>query len=608
MASLVAVKGGNAGQQYTLQAERSSLGRNPDCAVVIAGTSVSREHAHILRVGDRFFIEDNKSRNGTFVNDQQIISRTPLRDNDRIRICDFVFRFQDPTSATPASALSDPLTKPLSGASTAVSAKGFAPIDDADDDSPSKPFRPEASISHLTSSVYIETQPADKLRLLLDIFNNISKTLELEPLLPQIVDNLFQMFKQADRGFIILCEDNRYIPKVVKTRRANTETTARFSRTIVRHCIETVQAFLSEDAGSDRKIGLSESIVDFKIRSVMCAPLWGQQDGLAFGVIQLDTQDRNKKFTQDDLNLLMGVARQASIALENVKLHHDLILREKLKRDAELARDVQRTFLPSIFPTVPGYEFFAHYEPAQDVGGDYYDFVELSAQRVLVLLGDVAGKGIPAALLMAKLSAEARFCALTVADPAAAISRLNVLLTKAGLIDRFVTLAAALLDPTTHTVTIVNAGHMSPLIYRHATTQLEDAISNEKSGLPLGVVDGFPYDSTQVTLQPGDCLLIYSDGVNEAMDVNNQAFDMKGIRNAVLSGPGSATAVGQRLVKAVKQHSARRSQHDDITLVCVSRSGGDDDDVTDDMLDMTPNPNSGPITDHLPGKTRPGAT
>src|SRR5262249_10067999 len=158
-------------------------------------------------------------------------------------------------------------------------------------------------------------------------------------------------------------EQNRLIPKVIKTRRPSPEGSARYSRTIVKQCLETVQAFLTEDASADRKLGLSESIVDFRIRSVICAPLWNAEEK-AFGVIQLDTQDRAKKFTDEDLNLLLGVARQASIALENARMHQEHLQRVKLQRDLELARQVQRGFLPAKQPQVPGYEFFAHYESA----------------------------------------------------------------------------------------------------------------------------------------------------------------------------------------------------------------------------------------------------
>src|SRR5207249_10029178 len=201
-----------------------------------------------------------------------------------------------------------------------------------------------------------------------DINANLSNTLELEPLLPKIVENLFQLFRQADRCFIILLDEGtgRLIPKVIKTRRPHDEANARFSKSIVKKCLESNAAFLSDDASSDKRIPLSQSVVDFRIRSVMCAPLSGAE-GKAFGVIQLDTQDRSKKFTQDDLTLLLGVCNVASISLENARMHEGRLAQERVKRDLELAHQVQLSFLPAKLPELTDYGFAARYEPAQAV-------------------------------------------------------------------------------------------------------------------------------------------------------------------------------------------------------------------------------------------------
>ena len=264
--------------------------------------------------------------------------------------------------------------------------------------------------------------------------------------------------------------------------------------------------------------------------------------------------------------------RRLQIDLEEYSRHLELA-RERLKLDLELARGVQRGFLPLRLPEVPGYEFFAHYEAAYEVGGDYYDFIALPRQRVAVLLGDVAGKGVAAALLMAKLSADARFCMLTEPDSAAAVSKLNSLMNQSGIADRFVTLAAAILDPVSHTVTLVNAGHPSPLIYRRATRTVEEATSNAAAGLPIGVLDDFAYVSCQVGLEPGDCILAFTDGVTEAMDVNDVQLQTKGVYAAVQGEVYSPRALGERVVQVVKQFAAGRSQHDDIALVGLGRTG-----------------------------------
>src|SRR5436190_2740181 len=447
MASLHIEKGVNQGQDIPLAVDEFVLGREPKCDLYIPITSVSRQHAQIVRLNERFYIEDLKSRNGTKVNNTQISGRVELKDRDQIQICDFVARFHG-TDRRP------PLPPELA-----------REVEEPEVEDEATPV-PEATISSHSSHLLLEAQPKEKLNALLEISASLSKTLEIGPLLPKIVDSLFHLFKQADRGFIILRDDlaGKLITKVMKCRRAADEINDRFSRSIVRMCMENMQALLSDDAAADRRFALSQSVADFRIRSVMCAPLGGA-DGKAFGVIQLDTQDRNKKFTQEDLALLVGVANQASIALENAKLHEESVARERFKRDLELAHQVQLSFLPKKLPEVPGYEFFAHYESAQEVGGDYYGFIPLSDRRLAITLGDVAGKGVPAALLMAKLSSDARFCLLTEAELHHAIAKLNDLLYQfTSEMDRFVTLAAAVLDSERHTVTLLSAGHPSPLL------------------------------------------------------------------------------------------------------------------------------------------------
>jgi serine phosphatase RsbU (regulator of sigma subunit)/pSer/pThr/pTyr-binding forkhead associated (FHA) protein len=553
MASLHILKGANQGKLIALDKDKIVLGRNPDCDVVIPVTSVSREHAQILRNAGRFFILDLQSRNGTFVNNQQISGRTALQNNDRIRICDFVAAFQE-TSLPP-------LPPEL--------AKG------ADEASDEQELEPEATYETTitgSTNLLLENQSAERLKLLLEISANLSKTLELDPLLPKIVDSLFQLFKQADRCFIILAEDggSKMIPKVIKTRRPQDESNARFSRSIVKRCLESGNAYLSDDAQAG--VPLSQSVVDFRIRSVMSTPLLGTE-GRGFGVIQLDTQDRNKKFTEEDLKLLWCVTNQAAIAMENARLHEARLEQVRVKRDLELAHQVQLSFLPQKLPELSAYSFFAHYEPAQQVGGDYYDFVPLPEQRLAVTLGDVAGKGMPAAMLMAKLSSDARFALMSEKHAGAAINRLNhVLYQTTSQNDRFVTFAAALLDPQAHTVEVVNAGHMPPLLYRRTTGTLDDAVSKELSGMPLGILETQEYATGTTALQAGDCLLLFSDGVTDAVNLRNEPFGLEGIHAALAhGGPFTPRSLVERLVRAVRQHAAGRNQHDDISLVCFGR-------------------------------------
>ncbi|MGL4554367.1 MAG: SpoIIE family protein phosphatase [Gemmataceae bacterium] len=544
MAALQILKGPNEGNILSLDGDKFIMGRNPDCGIVIPVTSVSREHAQILRLSGKYFIEDKQSRNGTFVNNQAINGRTALKNNDRIRICDFIACFLDQ-----------------------------APAAEADDEGDDGPSTVEATLNH-TSGMLLEQQPVEKLRLLIEITNNLSRTLELQTLLPKIADSLFGLFRQADRCFLIVSgEGDKLMPRLVKTRRAADESNARFSRSIVRKALETGQAFLSDDASRDDRIQLSQSVVDFRIRSVMCAPLC-KADGKAFAVIQLDTQDRAKKFSQDDLKLLCAVANQAAISLENARMLEDTVQQEKVKRDLELAKKVQKSFLPSSEPKLAGYEFFGHSEPAKEVGGDYYGFIPLPDGKLVVAVGDVAGKGVPASLIMAKLSSDIRFSMLSEKDPEAAVAKLNDLLYEfTSSLDRFVTLIAVVIDPATHTATMVSGGHSAPVLYRPSTGSLSSSSGGKDfGGPPLGMIEGLPFDSCKVSLLAGDCLVLYTDGVDESMNVKGEEFKHAGAERAIRSaGAGGPKEVGEKLVAAVKQHAAGRDPHDDLTVVVVGR-------------------------------------
>jgi serine phosphatase RsbU (regulator of sigma subunit) len=273
------------------------------------------------------------------------------------------------------------------------------------------------------------------------------------------------------------------------------------------------------------------------------------------------------------------------VAIEKARMVARMLEHEKEQKEMELARAVQLGFLPQTLPELPGYEFYAHYSPAQTIGGDYYDFITLQDGRVAVVIGDVAGKGVPAALLVAKLSSEVRFSLLTVPDLAKAVSLLNDQMSSGGMGDRFVTLAVLVLDPRAHTLTVVNAGHMSPKLYRAATDQLVDAISLDATGLPIGALPGYPFEQVTLTLGPGDAVALFTDGVTDAMNPAGAMFGPAAVDRCLL--PDEAAAVGAhgpkrmggRLVEAVRRHANGRAQNDDIAVVAFGRPEAADADA-----------------------------
>ncbi|MBM3981521.1 MAG: FHA domain-containing protein [Planctomycetes bacterium] len=568
MPSLILLKspeGASPNKNIPLNGDLLVIGRDENgCQIVIPHHAVSRKHAQITRAGKQFFIEDLKSRNKTYVNSKEVPPpvRQPLKPDDRIKICDFLFRFHDETVVKP-QALPEWMSK--------------GGKDEGEDESGMRTI--EATQGKGSAQQFLEVAPADRLRALLEISTNLSRALELDPLLAQIAETLFTVFKQSDRCFLLMLDEaGRPAPKVMKSRRPALDDT-RFSRTIVKKTIDSKQSYLSEDASSDASLGPAASIAEFKIRSVMCVPLLDAQ-GAPVGAIQVDTQDRMKKFVLDDLNLLTIVANLAGVAIEKARLHEAALASEKEKKEIELARKVQLGFLPQTLPDVAGYEFYSHYSPAQTVGGDYYDFISLPGGRVAVVLGDVAGKGVPAALLVAKLSSEVRFCLLTVPNLAQAVCLLNEQMIMGGLGDRFVTLAVMVIDPVAHAVTMVNAGHMAPKLYRGATSELLDAITLDATGLPIGALPGYPFEQVTVPLEVGDSMVAFTDGVSDAMSPPpaDELFGPERLDAALLPDDTALASdsqrpkrLGERLVAAVRAHANGRPQNDDIAVVAFGR-------------------------------------
>ncbi len=188
-----------------------------------------------------------------------------------------------------------------------------------------------------------------------------------------------------------------------------------------------------------------------------------------------------------------------------------------------------------------------------------------------MVLGDVSGKGVSAALLMAKLSGEVRYCLAAQPDPAMAVSQINANFCRSGWDDRFVTLVLAVLDPARHEVTIVNAGHMPPFM-RNASG-IVDAIGAEQSGVPLGVASDFPYEQCTVGLAPGECIVAFTDGFSEAMNPEGELYGISRLRTLVAAPQAPVKTLGRRILDDVKNFVAGRAQSDDMCLACFGRVG-----------------------------------
>ena len=605
---------GDQGQsiQFEVQPGETVIGRHPECTIVVDAAAVSRRHAKVIaRPGHgppTFLVADAGSRNGTFLNGELLSGSSPLRDGDTIRISDVEFVFHGPAgisetsddagddapiAATAPAASNQTSTRSGNhassiggsagaaanapfGAGSSVSpsgtddrvtfdgnAFGVMMIDDAED-------RPVSAIDFRSGvdGVKVVATPEAKLRALMRINRDLGGALSLDEVLPNLLSSLFEIFPAADRGFVVLrSPDGTLVPKWVKTRRGVDEETVRISRTIVRHVMDEGETILSFDAADDSRFDSSQSIADFSIRSLICGPL---QDagGQPIGALQIDSIRGSGQFRDEDVDLLSAVAASAGVAINNAAMHEEVLRQREIQQDLRLATDVQKAFLPSRQPEIPGFAVASHYQAANHIGGDYYDYIKLSGGRTAVVVADVVGHGVAAAMFMAKLSAETRFCLASTDDPAAAIERLNDRMSDLA-VERFVTFVVVIVHPDPSEVTIVNAGHMPPVWLRSADNTIVEP-GQQESGLPIAIDSGMRYESVRCTIEPGDVMVLYTDGVNEAMNGNDEEFGMDRIRQLTAAG-GDAQTITDRLVTAVRTFVSDTPPFDDMALVVIQR-------------------------------------
>jgi len=555
MAYLTVVDGPDEGTQYEFT-EECVLGRALDCQVQIQDLTVSRRHARITKVIGGYEVADLGSGNGTYVN-ENAVTKHLLDDDDVVRVSNLRLRFCDGNRALK--------TKVVEGVTMLHSLEGLMPniVQTVD------AKKSIIDAAELASDPAQIEKTAARLRTIYAISQDIANILDLDDLLTEIVDRLFSEFEIAHTGFIMLYDDSedQLTPKAIKRREGYAEGEITVSSTIINQVLQQKQAVLSRDAMHDERFLSGQSVAAIGIRSMMCAPLVWRGESL--GVIYLDSFIFDA-FNELDLELLNGIAGQASLAIGNARLHEQLMKRQRFEQDLKMAERIQQSFLPRRIPDIPGFTFCTRYDPAFEIGGDFYDFIRLPNDRLGIVVGDVSGKGVAAALYMAKMSRDLRYFALAESSPGRVLSWMNRAVLESGQDDIFVTLIYSVLETKTGKLLIANAGHM-PAMVREAHAAKVRTL-DKVAGMPLGVMPDVEYEYETFQLKKGDTILMYSDGLVEAMSPQREMYGMERLQRCLFDVRESPENLLEDLLTDMQSHVSGAPQFDDTTILCLGRT------------------------------------
>lgn len=426
----------------------------------------------------------------------------------------------------------------------------------------------------------IKTAPAsslglstiDKLRMLLDITNRISRSLDLQEILNQVMDTLDSLIPYDAAGiFVVDCgdpahEDETDEPCVFQAEAVRgydiselTELHLKIGEGIIGHVALTREPVISPDVRNEPMyINARE-----RTRSEMVAPIISNDE--VIGVFDLESDELNA-YSEDDLEVLMLLASQVAIIIEKVMLHEQLIEKKRLEGQLETARQVQLELLPPSDPELPGYDISAYNFPTEEVSGDYYDWVRIHDDQIAIVIADVAGKGVPAALLMAFLRASLRAATHIGYAPQISMAKVNYLLWESIERNQFVTAFYGILDATNRTLAYANAGHNPPLLLNADGS----ARFLEQGAVPLGMFRDTRYYEYYLTIEPGQVLVLYTDGVTEAMNPREEEFG----RDRLVQSVRKARVLGAReMIEAIQQDvvdwTDGKGAHDDVTFFVV---------------------------------------
>jgi sigma-B regulation protein RsbU (phosphoserine phosphatase) len=512
-----------------------TLGRATECTIPIRDRYLSRRHAEIAFDEHAWIVRDLGSVNGTLLNGARLVGSAPLRPGDKITLGDTEIVFEaDEISQSQLIALdSDSHAKNLA-----------IPLRDAIEDTT------RTNILALLAMQFIEDR-------------------SMGELFDFILDRVVELLQPSRAALALLGPDRRTFNNVLLRRSSESDSHDLFiSRTLLGEVIEERKVVSFVDTSQDDKLARAQSIVAQNIGSAVCAPL--MVGDAVLGVLYLDFQANRGSVTREDVHLIAQISRFAAAKLETTRLREEAAAKAKLEDELRTAYVIQSRLLPAELPAIEGYAFAGTNKPCRTVSGDYYDVVVRPDGRIYFIMADVSGKGITAALVMSSVATAFSIFTRTDPTPAELLRELNMTLAPKTAPTKFVTMVVGVLDPRTGIVDFANAGHVPPLhVSRSGVAQMKT------TDMVVGLFPAAPYRNQQLTLDPGDSLVLFTDGVTEAENESEDQLGLDPIATLVSAFHGHRPDdVLSRIESYVLEFAGTAPANDDVTMFAMTRVQG----------------------------------
>lgn len=544
----------------------NTLGRASHCNICLDSNGLKEEQATIRRKGNNYVISALGGE--VAVNGQSIRQERKLIHGDMITLADVMLLYgeeNENNAAAPASA-------PEEAPATAPHEEEVAEDTQAPTIKSRQKFykNTDAALQSISESKHASMN----MEVLIKVSNAIMSKLELRELLQQLLDIIFEQLP-ADRGTIFLRDQkaNKLWPMASKKRGENKPSDAKImaSRTIIKEVLDSKEGVLTRDATKDERFQMGLSIAAQQIHAAICVPLVGKNEDV-LGVIHIDATRSDRVFTEDHLKLVTAIAMQASLAIENALLVQQLGEKKRIEQELAIASNIQMQLLPKTIPQVGGVEVYGLMIPAKEVGGDYYDFlISEDKGRLYTCIGDVSGKGVPAGLVMVMARCFFRPLILSCKSTKTIVEELNKLLVADTRKDMFMSMLVLQWDAQQQIFSWTGAGHEHLLVYRAATKSCE---AIRAGGIVLGMMKKADKFFKEQTLQvsSGDAIVLYTDGVTEALNSQNQMFELNRLIGIVEKyGHLNAQKICDALLEELKKFMGSAPQYDDITIVAIKK-------------------------------------